>query len=136
MCQVVPRRQRPDQLAGFRARLGRLSAAAAVAVSLVGTSVDPATAHKIYDGLWSVEIIAHEGRCIARTIVISVRDGEVSFVGFGATAKGTVSLTGRFRANFTREENVIKASGSVKGVTGEGKWHSTKCAGRWTARRG
>jgi hypothetical protein len=106
-------------------------------LALVAATVQaPAVAQTDFDGYWSVEVVTVDGKCIPRTIVLEVRDGEVSFAGFGATAEGAIGSNGRLRASIIRGENVIKAKGSLDGELGKGSWNSTKCAGHWTARRG
>jgi hypothetical protein len=99
----------------------------------------PSMAAKPFDGDWSVRITAQRGSCSGYTVPIEVSGGRVSYSGFfDATATGSVRPNGAIKVRFAHEDQVVDASGSVRGQTGSGRWTSpTKgCAGTWTARRG
>lgn len=92
-----------------------------------------------FDGDWSVRITAQRGRCSGYTVPIEVSGGRVSYSGFfNATATGSVRSNGALSVRFAHEDQVVHASGSVKGRSGSGRWTSPTrgCAGTWTARRG
>ena len=126
-----------DGLAAFvQARSVLLNISLTAALSLFGVLSGSAAAQADFDGYWSVDVVAVDGACRARTIKLEVRDGEVSFAGFGATAEGAIGSNGRLRANIMRGDNVVRARGALRGELGRGDWSSSKCADHWTARRG
>jgi hypothetical protein len=105
-------------------------------VAGLGLGSGDAEAQAAFDGYWSVEVVAEEGPCRARTIRIEVTEGEVSFAGLGAIAEGAVTASGRLRAAIMRGANVITARGALRGGLGTGSWSSDRCSGHWLARRG
>lgn len=109
--------------------------------AMLGAAILPnaSLAAKPFDGEWSVRIVAQSGECSGYTVPIEVSGGRVSYSGFfNATASGSIKPDGVLRVRFAHEDEVVNASGSVRGVAGSGRWSSpTKgCAGTWTARRG
>lgn len=119
-----------------RARSQLLGISMIAASSLCAVSGSAAVEKAKFDGYWSVDVVAVDGACRARTIRLEVREGEVTFAGFGATAEGAIGSNGRLQASIKHGDNVVRARGALKGELGQGKWASSKCAGHWTARRG
>lgn len=119
-------------------RLKNLSHAALSLVLAGLLSAEAARAAKPFDGEWSVRIDPAGGMCRAYTVPIQVAEGRVSYAGFfNAEASGAIRQNGVLRVSFQHEDNVVNASGSLKGAGGSGQWTSpTKgCSGRWTARK-
>ena len=114
---------------------GQFILAAASVLCLIAPKAsagDPA-----FDGSWFVRIVADSGTCQPRTIPILVSSGKISFSVFGATASGAIGANGAVDFSIAHNEQVVKASGSAKGATAAGNWHSStaSCDGTWTAQR-
>ena len=99
------------------------------------TSAGAAPANSAFDGLWSVEIVAENVDCRARTVALEVEEGQISIVGFGARASGEVASDGDLEITISHSDKVVNASGSLSGTVGSGSWVSPDCAGTWVARR-
>ena len=124
-----------------KTRLSKPLSAFALALAL-GVAALPAqtSAATSFDGKWSVQIKAENGDCSASyTVPIQVSNGQVRYSGpFNASASGKIGADGIVRVSFAHSDNVVNASGSLKGGSGYGSWRSpTKsCDGTWVARKG
>ena len=98
------------------------------------------SAQTLFDGHWSVEIVAKAGACsMAYAVPIQVEDGNISYVGaFDAVADGSVGNDGELHVRLAHRGNVVQATGALGDDAGFGQWSSTisKCEGTWTAHRG
>ena len=96
-----------------------------------------AAADGLYDGKWSVSIVAQQGGCSdALNYPVQIKNSTLSntsdapFVVSGKIAEaGSVSLA------IVYGPNSATASGRLSTKRGRGTWKSASCSGYWTAER-
>lgn len=109
-----------------------------VVFALPGTS-QTASAHRTYDGPWTVTLVGDQGGCISSFYFgLRVVNGNLAASGGGLAMVGRVSRAGSVWANVGTGDTTARASGRLTQWVGYGRWvaPSRGCTGRWSARRG
>ena len=95
-----------------------------------------AKAQSVFDGLWSVQIVAQAGACGSGSVTYSVMivGGVVQYAGAIA---GRVDRQGDIRVSIASGADRANATGRLSGINGSGRWVSPTrgCSGYWTAAR-
>ena len=95
-----------------------------------------AKAQSVFDGLWSVQIVAQAGACGSGSVTYSVMivGGVVQYAGAIA---GRVDRQGDIRVSIASGAGRANATGRLSGINGSGRWVSPirGCSGYWTAVR-
>ena len=121
----------------MKVRLLRPLTVIAAIASVVALSSEPSAAASKFDGTWFVRMVAKSGSCPESSFPIQVSEGVVSLPGFGAMVNGAVRRNGSVTLSISHAMQSVKATGTVAGSNGSGRWHSptASCDGTWTARR-
>ena len=107
------------------------------AFALSGMSQN-ASAHRTYDGAWTVTLVGDQGGCISSFYFsIHVINGRLAASGGGFALVGRVSPKGAVWANVGSGDASARAYGRLSRSVGGGRWVSPSrgCVGRWSARR-
>lgn len=93
-----------------------------------------------FDGSWFVRVVSETGPCNGSyALPIEVSNGLVSNFGsmFGAQATGSVDSAGVLKVSISHEQNIVEATGALKGRSGAGIWKSqpVACSGQWMAEK-
>ena len=108
-----------------------------VALPAAGTA---AKAQSVFDGLWSVQIVAQAGPCGSGYVTYPVRitGGVLQNAGSRPFAiSGRVDRRGAVSVSIATGADRADASGRLSGSSGSGRWASPTrgCSGYWTAAR-
>jgi hypothetical protein len=112
---------------------------AALAAFALPVMPQTASAHRIYDGPWTVTLVGDQGGCISSFYFgLAVVNGRLSTSGGGFALVGRVAPSGAVWANVGSADMTARASGRLSRWAGYGRWVAPArgCAGRWSARRG
>lgn len=105
--------------------------------TLLGTQAGQASLP--FDGRWTVTATADGENCASRyRVPIKVAAGKVTYAGmFGARAEGKIRPDGKLKVRFAHRNDVLNATGALKGASGSGRWTSPTrdCTGTWVARK-
>lgn len=91
-----------------------------------------------FDGRWTVLVVTEKGTCDIYRWRLSVNNGRITEIGDNiARASGRISGKGIVSVTLTRGEQVLSATGRLRGTRGAGRWVSPSraCSGRWEAER-
>jgi hypothetical protein len=97
-----------------------------------------ASAHRTYDGPWTVTLVGDQGGCVSSFYFgINVINGRLAASGGGFALVGRVSPRGAVWANVGSGDTSARAYGRLSRSIGYGRWASPSrgCVGRWSARR-
>jgi hypothetical protein len=111
----------------------------ALGAGMVGAVAAPSGPTE-FDGSWFVRVVSESGPCNGSyALPIEVSNGLVSDFGglFGAQATGSVDSAGVLKVSISHEQNIVEATGALRGRTGAGVWKSqpVACAGQWMAEK-
>ena len=102
---------------------------ASLIVAAVSSASLPAEAQGLFDGSWSVRVVAGPGKCANQYFVaIEVADGRISY---GGRTAGNVGGSGRLMLSISE----VRATGALRRTSGSGRWQSRECRGTWTAQK-
>ena len=121
---------------------------AAVAFSLLAASAPQpsdaaaarAAATRIFDGIWSVEIVTYAGDCQrGYRYPLRIWAGQVVKADDDPNyaVAGAVARTGAIGVTISGGGQTASGTGRLRGNIGAGIWHTAngECSGRWTAER-
>jgi len=114
--------------------------AASVLALFCGGIADVAFARTIYDGDWSVLVVANGGACNGSyRYGVQIADGTLVYGGGMATMQGRVTAKGTVRVLVQSGGQWANGSGHLTKSRGGGVWKgqgmSGTCAGTWVAER-
>ena len=95
----------------------------------------PVLAAQPFDGDWTLNADTTTGTCAARSLDVTVAEGQIGTTNPLVSGAGHVSPTGVVAISMTAGTETITASGRAKGTGASGKWSSSDCKGIWHALR-
>ena len=130
----------PPAVQTMRAHSDRTLATLMIALAVVAGANGAAFARTVYDGVWSVVVVAEAGLCSGayryRVVIVNgyVHRADVSDRSFNIF--GRVGAGGRVRVQVSRRDQSAFGVGRLSRFAGGGVWQSPNgCAGHWEARR-
>ena len=111
-----------------------------VLLAVLAWQCAPAWARSPFDGRWLVVIRSASAHCAPGGYAVSIRNGVVSYPGFGPVSiRGRVDRQGRIAVHLNSGDAWAQAAGRLSARSGAGTWRGRlrqrACTGRWRAMR-
>jgi hypothetical protein len=124
---------------GILTRIRSAVIPAALALTAVLSTTQPAATVPAYDGIWSVVILTKTGICDpSYRYPIRISNGNVQNAGNATVSiTGKVGRNGTLIVNLSAGDQTATGTGRLTGRTGSGSWSGGNgaCAGVWQAER-